>query len=76
MSDADRCVCCGDIIPEGRQVCPNCESGAKPRCIKSSFYGGGNVRTVFRAKSAYGKWCMAVFTEMVIHGTSKTISVE
>lgn len=22
---ADRCVCCGEIIPEGRQVCPNCE---------------------------------------------------
>lgn len=23
----DRCVCCGEIIPEGRQVCPNCERG-------------------------------------------------
>jgi hypothetical protein len=22
---ADTCVCCGDVIPEGRQVCPNCE---------------------------------------------------
>lgn len=21
----NRCVCCGDIIPEGRQVCVNCE---------------------------------------------------
>ena len=21
----DRCVCCGDYIPEGRQVCPICE---------------------------------------------------
>jgi hypothetical protein len=20
------CVCCGRIIPEGRQVCPNCEN--------------------------------------------------
>jgi len=20
----DRCVCCGEIIPEGRQVCPVC----------------------------------------------------
>lgn len=20
----DRCICCGAIIPEGRQVCPNC----------------------------------------------------
>ena len=22
----DRCVICGEIIPEGRQVCPMCES--------------------------------------------------
>ena len=20
----ERCVCCGEIIPEGQQVCPNC----------------------------------------------------
>jgi hypothetical protein len=25
MADADRCVCCGEIVPEGRQVCPRCE---------------------------------------------------
>lgn len=23
--NAEHCVCCGDIIPEGRQVCPICE---------------------------------------------------
>ena len=23
----NRCVCCGAIIPEGRQVCPKCEGG-------------------------------------------------
>lgn len=25
----DKCVCCGEVIPEGRQVCPSCEKGAK-----------------------------------------------
>lgn len=25
MADADRCVCCDAIIPEGRQICPQCE---------------------------------------------------
>ena len=25
----DRCVCCGDVIPEGRQVCPKCERMVK-----------------------------------------------
>ena len=24
----DRCVCCGEPIPEGRQVCPACEQKA------------------------------------------------
>ena len=28
---AERCVCCGEIIPEGRQVCPNCENKRIPR---------------------------------------------
>lgn len=27
--EIDTCICCGDIIPEGRQVCPNCEKGEK-----------------------------------------------
>lgn len=22
----ERCICCGDIIPEGLQVCPTCKS--------------------------------------------------
>ena len=28
MADADRCVMCGAIIPEGRMVCPTCENKA------------------------------------------------
>lgn len=24
---ANTCVCCGTVIPEGRQVCPKCENG-------------------------------------------------
>lgn len=31
----NRCICCGTIIPEGRQVCPNCES----TIAKRGFYG-------------------------------------
>lgn len=23
----NRCICCGEIIPEGRQICPICEKG-------------------------------------------------
>lgn len=26
---ADRCVCCGAVVPEGRMVCPSCERGAE-----------------------------------------------
>ena len=27
----NRCVICGKIIPEGRQICPNCENGQLPK---------------------------------------------
>ena len=33
----DKCISCGAIIPEGRQICPNCEQKPKPfrcPCIK------------------------------------------
>lgn len=26
----ERCVCCGEVVPEGRMVCPVCESGQWP----------------------------------------------
>lgn len=35
MND-NRCVCCGAIIPEGRQVCPSCERDA-PSLIDRLF---------------------------------------
>ena len=27
MADVERCVSCGSMIPEGRQVCPQCQKG-------------------------------------------------
>lgn len=30
-SASDTCVCCGEYVPEGRQVCPACEAGATMR---------------------------------------------
>lgn len=27
----NRCIICGAVIPEGRQVCPNCENGKLPK---------------------------------------------
>lgn len=33
----DRCVICGAIVPEGRMVCPDCETGKK--VMMNRFYG-------------------------------------
>lgn len=40
MANADRCICCGEIIPEGRQVCPRCEGAetAKPLSQEEYFF--------------------------------------
>lgn len=29
VDNVDRCICCDEIIPEGRQVCPSCERSDK-----------------------------------------------
>lgn len=29
MDNAEHCICCGEVIPEERQVCPQCEAEAK-----------------------------------------------
>jgi len=30
------CICCGEIIPEGRQICPNCENVKRERIVRMS----------------------------------------
>ena len=32
MAKAERCVCCGEIIPEGRLVCPSCKEVKRYGC--------------------------------------------
>ena len=34
MRDAERCICCGEIIPEGRSVCPSCLVATKEMEIR------------------------------------------
>lgn len=34
-NNENSCICCGRVIPEGRQVCPSCEQGVCPT-IKDS----------------------------------------
>ena len=31
----DRCICCGEIIPEGQQVCKECQEGGSSRMMKN-----------------------------------------
>ena len=37
--DADRCVSCGAVIPEGRQVCPKCGTCAHVWDYDGLVYG-------------------------------------
>ncbi len=38
----ERCVCCGEIIPEGRQVCRKCEKGSE--CLHVWVFDGMKKR--------------------------------
>lgn len=50
MADADRCVCCGEIVPEGRQVCPQCENGAEQNENKKTTYREELIDLIIKAK--------------------------
>ena len=57
---AEQCVICGDVIPEGKQMCPNCEERIgtvkecgfelKP-CVRKCIY----YRTCTRNPYRYGE---------------------
>lgn len=38
----NRCTCCGEMIPEGRQVCPSCEAKVQDRDCKGCFGAANN----------------------------------
>lgn len=33
----ERCICCGEIIPEGKQICPNCEMRKENKPMEKNF---------------------------------------
>ena len=47
MSDVDRCVCCGEMVPEGTQVCPKCLVYHEP---PAKFAPGMIVKIVLKEK--------------------------
>lgn len=46
----ERCVCCGEIIPEGQQTCPSCKKGVRKMAeLKPCpFCGGREVNYDYR----------------------------
>lgn len=48
----NRCVCCGEIIPEGRMVCPNCENREETR--EKGMKGVLGLSFLFRKEKVYG----------------------
>ena len=52
MADADRCVCCDAIIPEGRQVCPQLENAAEQNGNKKTTYREELIDLIIKPKKA------------------------
>ena len=57
----ERCVCCGAVIPEGRQICGGCEIRTLVRCGECDH--GSHVDT------PEGRvWCEKMCRYMVVEG--------
>lgn len=57
----DRCVCCGAVIPEGRQICGGCEIRTLVKCGECAH--GSHVDT------PEGRvWCEKMCRYMLVNG--------
>ena len=52
MANTEKCVCCGEVIPEGRQVCPSCERKKVAELKPCPFCGGSAMLKV--VESVFG----------------------
>lgn len=48
MAGDNTCVCCGEIIPEGRQYCPSCENADYEGIVTRIRAGNSGLRTAKR----------------------------
>lgn len=48
------CVCCGEIIPEGRQVCPGCMATSKLICVEG--YRAFRGTMICKSQAIRGDW--------------------
>lgn len=61
----DRCVCCGEIVPEGRMVCPMCENKPIIKCSSSCSFTVNmkvNKRTLYKLCGL--KWYQVLWIEL------------
>ena len=49
----DKCVCCGEYVPEGRQVCSKCETSPIKDSGKRTEFITGAVRDMHQGKGRY-----------------------
>ena len=58
MGDVDRCVCCGEQIPEGAQYCPNCQHKAYTKLPDRWLMRDIPMRPkVYKMRLGYGYSC-------------------
>ena len=56
--DEDRCVCCGEVIPEGSLVCPNCNAKAYTKLPDKWLLRDVPIRPkVYKMRLGYGYNC-------------------
>lgn len=61
MAD-NRCICCGEIIPEGMIACPNCLVVSKKKDKGCEFCKGrAYTKKPVTIRTAYGKQFQMVF---------------
>lgn len=77
MNMTEKCVCCGEEIPEGRQVCPSCESGNIKDSGNRREFSSGAVRDIQEGKGRCDLLPLDVVAEfLMLNGVKNIVIVE
>lgn len=63
----DKCIVCGEVIPEGRQVCPSCEGIEIKDSGNRTQFETGAVRDIHQGKGRYDLLPWDAIHELAIH---------
>ena len=78
LSNTDRCVICGEYVPEGRMVCIKCENEINNPSTKKTkrYIDAEELKHILNSSKYYGKKAGRDFADMIAECSSVYLPID